>query len=352
MTTAARQAEADRVELVYYWALNQLGNAMAFDALDLWQEVPASQQAARSSSWLSAIIRLIFGFRAEAQELAIAYYRLVRALRTGSTVGQGDEQDGDTVSLESLRDAFEFVVDDIARETQGQGNLSFDENPYDVDEPELAPGDDNDTIEVETVIDIEDLIDASDEAALEEMSTVLDALGTQNLVDKVGQTKDEQGAQDAHSSAGNRQAAAAMRIMLNAARGLVYDLADTDLRVIGWVRYSQTGDPCGWCAMLISRGIAYRTRAQASGKSSKSKTVQAGDSREQDKYHDNCRCVAVPIFGLEQYGNPMFDQNRYYDALWTKHIKGKFSGDAALTRWRNYIRNGFPGETRAAPEAA
>lgn len=353
--TPARQAEADRVELVYYWALNQLGNAMAVDALDLWSEVPATQQAARSSWWLAELLRLLFGFRREVHDLAIAYYRLVRALRTGTTVAYGDEQDGDLTSLEDLRQDFEAVVDEIARETTGQAEaptVTIDLGA----EPDLEPGDGNDVIEIEDVLDIDALIDEQNDAAEDEATTVLDALGIQNLIDKLGELPDDadqQAADDAHADAGNRQASAAMRIMLNASRGLVYDLADTDLRVIGWVRYSRTGTPCGWCAMLISRGVVYKTRAQAGGVLANGETKTGEASGDQDKYHDNCRCMAVPIFGLEQYdGSPLFDQNRDYQALWNERIKGKFKGKAALTEWRRIIRALAREQDTAAPEAA
>lgn len=327
MTTAARKAEADRVELVYYWALNQLGHAMQHDALDLWSEVPANASAGRSSSWLVKIIELLFGFRTEAHALAISYYRLVRALRTGFTVANDSELEGDLASLNQLRDDFETIVDHIDLETS---DVSHPHSPEDVDipEPDLELGDDEDSIEIEYIGDLDSLVDASNEAALEEAGIDLDALGTQNFLDMIADLDPKSDTYDAdvkaaHDSAGERGAAAAMRIMLNASRGLVYDLADTDLRVIGWARYSQTGHPCGWCALFISRGAVYKSASSASAQKrdgSRNTDLLTGQAAtETDKYHDFCHCVAVPVFDQAQFDtSQLFDKNRELAALYAE----------------------------------
>lgn len=358
MTTQSRQLEAERVEAVYYWAINRLGNAVALDSLELWKDVPATKQAARSGWWLARIIDLIFGFRSEANALAIAYYRLVRALRTGATIGYGDDKD--TVSLEQLRQDFEDIVDNIDRETRGDVAPEYgdESDAANLDLPALEPGDDNDVIEVERTTDIDQLLQEARSLAEEEAAVVLDALGLTNFTTKLDQVKDdsptrEQDVLDAFNQAGNRQAAAAMRITLNAARGLVYDLADTDQRVIGWARFSRTGKPCGWCAMLISRGVVYKTAQAAGGKSSRAASVQSGEAKESDLYHDHCRCVAVPIFALSQYQqSALFDANRKYAELWRTYIKGKYSGDRALSEWRKIIRRLNAQAEDATPEAA
>lgn len=327
MTTPARMAEADRVELVYYWALNQLGNAILIDSLDLWSTVPATQAASRASWWLVELLKILLGFRKEAQELAIRYYRLVRALRTGTTIGIDGEVSGDTVSLEHLRQEFEDIIEEIDRETVGDvaPDMGSESPGGSTPEPPLELGDDEDAIEIDQEVDVNEIINAHDERDEKQAIDTLDTLGVSNLLKKLDTlTPDE-----AHEAAGNRQAAAAMRIMLNAARGLVYDLADTDLKVLGWARYSRTGTPCAFCAMLISRGVVYKTRAQALG------TDALGNP---DEYHDNCRCVAVPIFLQEQEDGDLFAQNRYYRDLWDEHIKGRFTGKDALNEWRSLLR--------------
>lgn len=314
--TPARRAQAERVELVYYWALQQLGNAMAVDSLELWKRVPATTQAATSAWWLAQVIRLLFGFRREAQDLAIAYYRLVRALHHGKAPTVGGEQPGETTTLEQLRQDFEEIVDHIDAETAADAPWG--------PSPGGSGRDEDAVVELEQVADIDALIAASDEAALEEAGEVLDNLGVENFLKKLGEIDQAGDDRDllieaAHTMAGNRQAAAAMRIMQNAARGLVFDLAGMDPLVEGWVRYSQTGTPCGWCAMLISRGVVYKSQSSALAKKRDGarRVNSDGSVDDHDKYHDNCRCVAVPIFYFEQYDyGDMFALNRELEELW------------------------------------
>lgn len=367
MTSPARTAEADRVETVYFWALNQLANEVLLDAEDLWQDVPKTGQAKTAGWWLKQVIALVMLRRAQARDLAIAYYRLVRALRTGHTITDPARNEEGSVSLERLRDEFEAEVDAIDQEVAshapadnqttnpplttpqdatGQPSDSQAPDPSDPG-PEPAYTDamyeDDEDILLEEIADLDKLIEEQDRAAEEEASVILDQLGIENMLNKLDQIDQQQAAeeadkqaQEAHEAAGRRQAAAAQRITMNAARGLVYNLADTDKRVIAWARYSRTGTPCGWCAMLISRGAVYKTRKSA------------GD---QDKYHDNCRCIAIPIFFPEQMDSDLFALNRQYKALWDSRIKGKYGGDLALTKWRRIIRDQHK-EATSAPAAA
>lgn len=339
MSQSAREEEADRVELVYYWALQQIANGAIADARDLYEQVPSTTAALTASGWLREVLESIAGWRALARELAIAYYRLVRALRTGATIADPgrDETPGESVSLEQLRDEFEAVVDmiDPAPPVDNQPvepEPQYEDEDFEDDEP----------IDIEELEDFDDILEEQEDAATQEAADVLDRLGISTFVDKLEDT-DPDNVVDLWEKHRNRQAAAAARISMNAARGLAYSLAETDLRAIGWVRYSKTGTPCGWCAMQISRGVAFKTRQSAELR---------GINSEFDQYHDNCRCVAVPVFSTEQYENsPLFDLNREMDALWQSTIKGKFGGKAALTEWRKIIRQ--RNETNSAvPEAA
>lgn len=331
--TPSRQREAERVEVVYYYALGKLANAMAIDALELYRKnIPADIGAAANTSWLQALLRMLFGFRSPAQRLAVAYYRLVRALNTGFTVSTDGETPGNTVTLDSLRDEFEAAVEQIEIETS------------DVVGPPLnLPSDDgfiqeDADVELEDVADVQQLIDRLDDEAEQEAINQLDNLGISNLVRNINQlpkgedVDNTRALAEVHDIAAARQAAAAMRIMQNAARGLVYDLSLTDLRITGWVRYSTSGDPCAFCAMLISRGLVYKTR----------KSAGVDGPGEMSDWHDNCRCVAVPVFLASQYNSELFDQNRMYDDLWQTYIAGKYGGNAALNKWRWYLAHGFP----------
>lgn len=362
MTTPARKAEAERVDLVYYWALTELGQIAFYEHLDLFDQVPPNRKSLTSagSSWLSRAIDLVMGRRSLARDLALAYYRLSRALHTGTTVKVPSDKAG-TLSLETLRDDFIEQVDRI--DTLGKqkipaahdgkplppppsdssGNLP---DPLPAEEPQYTDlmYEDDDSILTDEIADLEKLIAQQERDAEQEVATVLDQLGIENLNSKLDKIKQQEAAdeaaQKAHAEAARRQAAAAERITMNAARGLVYSLADSDPRVVAWVRYSQTGTPCGWCAMLLSRGMVYKSRTSAEQASTA--------KRDQDLYHDNCHCVAVPIFFPSQYQGALFALNREYADLWKKHIAGKYGGEEALSQWRRLIRNKYDTQTQAA----
>ena len=349
MTTPARQTEADDVELVYYWALNRLSNSMALEAKQLWQDsVPPVPDGARraSRSWVTQLVALMFGYRTIAHRLAISYYRLSRALRTDATVRIGEEVDGGTISLERLRAEFEAVLDEVEAKANGDEQfISGDpEGDFVVEEPVVEFVIDDDDILIEDIADLDALIDESDEVAESELRELAENLGIRNFANKYAKadakarSTDERKVTDkakAHEDAGNRQASAAMRIMMNASRGLVYRMSEVDSRILGWARYSQTGTPCGFCAMLISREVLYRNFASAGS----SRDKDGNERPDADRYHDNCKCVAIPIFNEDQFrGSELFEQNRYYSALWKSRIARKFSGDEALTEWRKVIR--------------
>jgi hypothetical protein len=72
--------------------------------------------------------------------------------------------------------------------------------------------------------------------------------------------------------------AAGKRIMLDAGRGVLLEAARRDKNIRGWARVSD-GDPCAFCAMLISRGPVYRTEASAAFRA-----------------HDRCGCSVRLVY--------------------------------------------------------
>ena len=84
LTQAQRTAEADAITTAFVLALNQIGAGAIRNALATWHgEVPASGAPGAQARWLGRAARQVMQQRAQAAALAIAYYRLVRALRTG-----------------------------------------------------------------------------------------------------------------------------------------------------------------------------------------------------------------------------------------------------------------------------
>lgn len=324
----AQLREAEAIEKLYYAALIRLGAQTLSRGLRDWQKVPVVSGPQNGRAWLRASTTAVLADRKTAQALGLAYYRLVRALRTGFTIVGPDGKDAAT-SLNALRADFKKAA-----------NLPM---PASSGEEEVLQ---------EAIADLKSVIAKSDTAARAEAEELLDNLGLQNLERKTADVTEAEKksskkklsakeakakVKQAHKEAGLRQAAEQERISLNAARGLTYDLAASDTRAIGWVRYSTTGTPCGWCAMLISRGPVYKSAKSGSNKNYGVGT-RAVSLAEQDKYHTNCHCIAVPVFSEKQYENsPLFELNREYQELWPKVTRG-LSGKNALAVWRKHFR--------------
>ncbi|UJQ86174.1 MuF-like minor capsid protein [Gordonia phage GiKK] len=61
-----------------------------------------------------------------------------------------------------------------------------------------------------------------------------------------------------------------------------------------WARRAKA-DACGWCRMLATRGAVYSGAEQAVG-------------RHDDRYHDDCRCLAVAVRPGKRYTPPGYTE--------------------------------------------
>lgn len=103
--------------------------------------------------------------------------------------------------------------------------------------------------------------------------------------------------------------AEAHRIMLAGSRGTIIESAAADSRAIGWRRVSD-GDPCAFCALLVSRGPAYLSEAKAL-KNANAPSGWVGKYGNKDPYHPNCGCSVEPVYGDWQ---PTETEQGYIDA--------------------------------------
>lgn len=342
-------AEAEKAALAFQIALAKIGVTTIQAALALWKRVPANKAAQTAEAWLDDAVQMVMQRRALSRDLAMAYYRLARALRTGTTVPDPYDPIPSTVRLGDLRSEFQRLITEV--------NTPGDANPTDVPPVRQRDGADDETeIPIEEVDGLDENGDA-EEAQLEreaeqEARIVLEILGPKNLDKRVNEIDNSRPAtevdelrDEAHAKAGSRQAAAADRIVKNGARKTLRSLEDRDRRVIGYVRVSRTGTPCGWCAMLISRGfvptragnVIYDRKFPAEFKTANAPSVKRGEAKVGDQYHDNCNCYAEPVYSEGQLKSSMFDLNREYAQLWPRVTAGK-AGKAALTAWRLYFR--------------
>lgn len=335
--------EAAQLTLAFQVALAKIGVQTVQAALAMWKRVPPNKAAEVADDWLNDAVDMVLKHRGQSRDLALAYYRLARALRTGTTVPDPYNPIPKTVSLTELRAEFTRMVEAVDNPSDSPSDGS----------PASDPTGDTDglsEVPVEPITGIDEDGDSNEETlaqeAEQEAKIVLKALGTSSLEKRVKTINDSDPAtvvdkkrDEAHSQAGARQAAAAARMALNGARDTTQGLSNRDKRVIGYVRVSTTGTPCGWCAMLISRGvILYSSEASAEGKTLDAASVKKGDAAVGDQYHDNCNCVAVPVYAMSAYENEdTYKLNREYSDLWPVVTKG-LSGKAALSAWRKYFR--------------
>ncbi|MFG2875087.1 hypothetical protein ACGFYU_08750 [Streptomyces sp. NPDC048337] len=85
----------------------------------------------------------------------------------------------------------------------------------------------------------------------------------------------------AMESAGRNLALDAGRLAESGGRDALAEARENDADVIGWYRKTDA-DPCGFCAMIASRGTAY------------------SDYMEPDQFHPGCHCQTLPLFrGVE-----------------------------------------------------
>lgn len=354
MTTAAKAKEAEEASVAFQIALTKIGVGTIQEALKLWSTVPLNARAATSAEWLGKAVTMVMTRRRMSRDLARAYYRLARALRTGTTVADPYHPEPTYITLDVLRREFASLAGGSEQPQEGRsGAASTNETDSTSQAPQQpttgadeAPADrgseDSDRVLVEQLPGLKADEERIEREARAQLIEALMNLGPKNLEGKLSDIDPEAPAKDvdrlrdeAHAQAGARQAAAAERVAMNGGRSTVWNHAQRDKRAIGYIRLSRTGTPCGWCAMLISRGPVYRSE----------KSATYGDG---DKYHDNCHCYAEPVFSREQYdSSPLYALNRQYEELWPQVTKG-LSGKAAVSAWRRFIRT----EQKAAAQEA
>jgi hypothetical protein len=330
MTTPSETAEVNRV---FQAALAKQGTEALAEAVTIWNDLPADRASEVSAVWLGKAVHMILTRRARSRELGLAYYRLVRALRTGKTVGDKRRPEPKYVSIDKLRREFEA--------------LAASKPLPAIKDPENIPK--KDRIEVDLVLDVEAIADRQDRAADVYARNDLAYLGPNSYkksVEKaigdgssVSAAEADKKREELRKKAGLRQASSAERHVLNGARSVIWEGMTKDKGCIGWIRVSRTGTPCGWCAMLISRGAVYRSEKSASF------------DADGDMYHDNCKCYAEPVYSEEQEASdPSYALNREYKILWPKVTKG-LSGKDALAAWRRYFRDLEKTQTQSAQAA-
>lgn len=111
---------------------------------------------------------------------------------------------------------------------------------------------------------------------------------------------------------------AAVRHTLNGGREELRQEGARDVRALAFARVSD-GDPCYFCALMISRGFVYRTK-DAAGRNANDRFTGPGLF----KFHDKCACTVMPVFDRD---TPPGEQEAKYKALYEQAKK-----NAAVSR--------------------
>lgn len=257
----------------------QIANQRSFLAqfLSLWPLLNITDLDAFTPGWLQAVLRLIDVFRQESADIAADYYQRFREIE----------------APQSAPAMPAIVFRDAPRDVPTQRILR-----------QVARGDRNvDPVDLDRV-----LVDWARERVAARNSMLV--TGPVNIKAKVKRaTPPEQAARSALVEASG----AASRHVLNGGRNTILKVVQNDHVALGWARVTD-GDPCAFCAMLASRGPAYKSRRQAAFQP-----------------HDHCACSVEPVFSREAAWP---GRGREFQQLWNDNIRGQYSGRDAIRAFR------------------
>ena len=103
-------------------------------------------------------------------------------------------------------------------------------------------------------------------------------------------------------------------------------------RPVAWARVLTGAEDCAFCVMLASRGAVYKSKA----------TAERTEDNPFQKYHDNCDCVAVPVYTSKAWPGKDEAENLY--KFWLQATDGFKQRDAINALRRELYRKKQAGE--------
>lgn len=325
MTPAEK--EALEVEKAYSNAYVQYGAATAVEVISAWEGVDRLTPSGRLML-MAAVVTHVLAGRKKMATLSVRRTQLVNALRKGRQLA-GDPDGAET--LQDLRDALTEALKDVGgrrprRATGLKGDLVI---PVSAEAGNIAG-----------------LIEEINAGIDTDIENVVEALGNGRL-GKIARREGVVTPKDVRTSR-DLVASGAERLVLNGGRQTDAKILQLNRDLLGFVRVhdNREDEPCGFCAMLMSRGPVYGSHRGAEG-------FYNEDTEEWEKYHFNCHCSAVSVYSQREWlTNPLLADNRMYQQEWNKVIKGKYSGDAALSEWRKHVKSLHASRDSATQAAA
>jgi len=125
------------------------------------------------------------------------------------------------------------------------------------------------------------------------------------------------------------------RHVVNGGRATILDSVRRDPSALGWSRLTD-GQPCAFCALLASRGPAYKS-----------------EGTSKFRAHDGCGCTAVPVFDVNA---PWPGRAEEFRELYDQNVQGRFLGgdgnNEAVRAFRKVYDRGVTTTTASAASAA
>lgn len=379
-------AEVSKLAATYQVAVITLAAEVFRKVVELLFAMPTNPAKAaafvRSNS--AEVRRLVAEQRVKTREIAVAYMRLDRALQTGYTFPVPGVEDAPGVEkVDDLRRDFVGVVEKYAPSAL-ESNVIPDRNPLDgvddstelldADGDRFAPysldeflgelldfsgfewEDDYDhrdegltsDVFVEEIDRLELYYDELEKSAEREAEDLLDRYHAEmarvRLKDDMEALREVEARYKALDERAEREAvniaSTADRIVQNGARHAVHVTGHLDGRVVGFLRKHEPREghtyPCGFCGMMLSRSVFYKTERTAGG-------VRRVDEdgrpiHNPDEYHSGCHCTAVPVYGRSSlFESDDFALNREMYDLW-KAYAVQANGSPTLSGFRSMLR--------------
>lgn len=350
----ARSSELQAISAAHRAAQARLSLAIAYLSQAEWATVNAANPAATSAGWLERTTRAITVGRRRSMELAKSYYQLSRALDTGFVLGMPDLPEGSEITLSALRGHFVGLLEKTAQLGLGETGTGDPDDQW-VErllseglEPNNARHDQFLRSDLFDVINrVTDAMD-SDDSLLgvdrwlwandhdpeylagritpELRKRAVEALEAKNRRRKERdlnkQAAERQTAKD-HRQSGSAGGGIADQLVIQSGRNMIYAALRSDARA-KLVARGTSQNPCGFCAMLASRGFVYVSVSTAG-------FISGGVS----DIHPNCHCFPI-VRWVDVENDQLPALSQYFMEMWPKVTAG-YSGAGARRVWRNWL---------------
>ena len=309
--------EISAVNAAYSRAYAIYGATFVGQSLAAWQGVQRFSPGGLALM-NSGLVAYTVTARLALARLALRRAQLVHALETGSQL-PGDEIKARTV--QDLRDAFNDALEAVGAPPAPRARIVNPRTPIKLDV---------------TAGTVEGLIEDVNATTQTDVERTVKRHGETRLV-RIAK-REGVVSQDEIKKSKSLTASGVERLALQGGRETDAKIIQLNKRVLGYVRVHNAVDgdnPCPFCAMLMSRGFDYKSKASASGTWDEA-------SQEMKKYHYNCHCTAEPVYSLEKFNSdPAYELNRRLAQEWQQNISTNYSGDEMLPAWREHMKSVF-----------